>query len=146
MLLGFAIGTASAETKLNETIDSLIGTPYKWAGTSTSGFDCSGFTQYVFAQFDIDLPHSSSAQNTKGYWISKDDLRPGDLVFFNTSGKGISHVGIYIGDGKFAHSATNKGVIKTSLNDSYYKSRYVSARRVLWDEIYTQLTTEPAEE
>jgi murein DD-endopeptidase / murein LD-carboxypeptidase len=144
MLLTFTAGTASAATPLNEKIDALIGTPYKWAGTTDSGFDCSGFTSYVFAQFDIELPHSSKSQAEKGNWVAKEDLRAGDLVFFNTGGKGISHVGIYIGDGMFAHSATDDGVIKSSLNEGYYKKRYVTARRVLWEEIYTQLTTEPA--
>lgn len=144
MLLSFTAGTASAASTLNESIDALIGTPYKWAGTTEKGFDCSGFTSYVFAQFGFDLPHTSKGQNEEGYWIDKSDLRPGDLVFFNTDGKGISHVGIYIGDGMFAHSAYGTGVTKTSLNDAYYKKRYVSARRVLWDEIYDQLTAEKA--
>lgn len=144
MLFGFTGGTAFAAAPLNETIDNLIGTPYQYGGTTTDGFDCSGFTSYVFAQFGFDLPHSSKAQNEKGYWITQDDLRPGDLVFFNTDGKGVSHVGIYLGDRVFAHSANGSGVTKSSLDESYYKKRYVSARRVLWEEIYQQLTTEQA--
>lgn len=143
MLLTFSAGTASAATPLNEQVDALIGTPYKWAGTTTSGFDCSGFTSYVFAQFNIELPHSSKSQASKGNWVDKSDLRPGDLVFFNPGGGAISHVGIYIGDGMFAHAADN-GVIKSSLDESYYKKWYYTARRVLWDDIYNQLTTEPA--
>lgn len=144
MLLSFSAGTVSAATPLNEQIDALIGTPYKSGGTSTKGFDCSGFTQYLFAQFNFELSRSSVSQNEEGYWIDKSDLRPGDLVFFNTSGKGISHVGVYIGDGMFAHSASDVGVTKSSLDEKYYKNRYVSARRVLWEEIYTQMTSEPA--
>jgi cell wall-associated NlpC family hydrolase len=136
------VGSAFAETPLNKTISDLMGTPYKWAGTTTKGFDCSGFTSYVMGEIGIDLPHSSKSQNNEGFWVSKDDLRAGDLVFFNTDGKGISHVGIYVGDGNFVHSATDKGVVQSALDDSYYKKRYVSARRVLWDEIYTQLTTD----
>lgn len=145
MLLTFTAGTASAATPLNESIDALVGTPYKYGGTTTKGFDCSGFTSYVFEQFGIDLSRSSKSQADEGYWVDKSDLRPGDLVFFNTGGKGISHVGIYIGDGMFAHSASDEGVTKNSLSEAYYKKRYVTARRVLWDEIYTQMTTESAQ-
>jgi len=66
-----------------------------------------------------------------GEAVSRSELRAGDLVFFNTSGKGVSHVGIYVGDGKFAHASTSRGVISTSLSDSYYVNRYVGAKRVM---------------
>jgi murein DD-endopeptidase / murein LD-carboxypeptidase len=143
LFLSVALGSVSAsESTLDSTVDGLLGIPYRDAGTTTRGFDCSGFTAYVFNQFGIDLPHSSVAQNKEGYWIDKSDLRKGDLVFFNTGGKGISHVGIYLGDGEFIHSASNEGIVKNKLSQSYYAKRYVSARRVLWDDIYNQLTAE----
>ena len=136
-------GSALAETPLNKAVDDLVGVKYQYGGISTeSGFDCSGFTMYLFNQFGIELAHQSKAQNTKGYWIPKEDLRAGDLVFFNTDGKGVSHVGVYLGDGTFAHSASDVGVTKTKLDDPYYEKRYVSARRVLWDDLYVQLTTD----
>ncbi|GFZ96830.1 hypothetical protein GCM10008018_49020 [Paenibacillus marchantiophytorum] len=143
LFLSVALGSVSAsQSKLDETVDGLLGVPYRDAGTTTKGFDCSGFTAYVFDQFGIDLPHSSSAQDKEGFWVDKSDLRKGDLVFFNTGGKGISHVGIYLGNGEFIHSASNEGIVKNKLSESYYAKRYVSARRVLWDDIYNQLTAE----
>ncbi|MEC0230361.1 MULTISPECIES: C40 family peptidase [Paenibacillus] len=143
LFLSVALGSVSAsQAKLDETVDGLLGIPYKDAGTTTKGFDCSGFTRYVFDQFGIDLPHSSSAQDKEGFWVDKSDLRKGDLVFFNTGGKGISHVGIYLGNGEFIHSASDEGIVKNKLSESYYAKRYVSARRVLWDDIYNQLTAE----
>lgn len=146
MMFAFAAGTASAATPLNEKIDALLGTPYKSGGSNEKGFDCSGFTSYVFAKFDIELTRTSRSQAEEGNWVAKEDLRPGDLVFFETGKKGIiSHVGIYIGDNMFAHSASDDGVVKSSLDESYYKKRYVTARRIMWDDIYTQLTTEPAQ-
>lgn len=119
-----------------------LGAPYKWAGTTKKGFDCSGYTSFVFAKFDIDLPHTSKGQAGLGTTVALDDLRPGDLVFYNTDGKGISHVGIYVGDGKFYHSATNKGVTVTKLSDSYYTKRFVTAKRILSDEQYQTLMTD----
>ncbi len=143
MLLTFQLGSASAETVLEQTVDSLAGTKYRYGGVSPErGFDCSGFTMYVFNMFGIELPHQSKAQNKEGYWIPKEELRAGDLVFFNTDGSGISHVGIYLGDGEFVHSATDKGVVRNRLNESYYAKRYVSARRILWDDLYDQLNAQ----
>ncbi len=119
------------ENPLTNTVNQLYGVPYKAAGTDTKGFDCSGFTRYVFQALGVDLPHSSAAQYELGQSVARNDLQPGDLVFFNTSGHGVSHVGIYIGNNTFVHSESGKGVVKTSLDDPYYWSkRYVGAKRV----------------
>lgn len=96
----------------------------------------------MFDKLGVDLPHSSKGQAQLGTTVEKNDLRPGDLVFFNTDGKGISHVGVYVGDGKFYHSATNEGVVITKMTDSYYAKRYVTARRILSDDQYGQVMTD----
>lgn len=113
------------------TAKKYIGVPYLWGGTTPKGFDCSGYVQYVFNAHGITLPRTSREQYTAGYAVSKSKLQPGDLVFFNTSGSGVSHLGIYIGDGQFIHASTSKGVIIAELNTSYWSSRYIGARRVL---------------
>lgn len=108
---------------------SLQGIPYVFGGTTPKGFDCSGFTQYVYKGSGISLPRDSYSQFGTGTAVQKDQLQPGDLAFFTTYAKGASHVGIYIGGGSFVH-ASNSGVKTTSLSDSYYLARYVGARRV----------------
>lgn len=132
-------GNAHADSKLDNVIDSALGTPYRTAGTSLNGFDCSGFTSYVFDKLGIDLPRQSSAQYGAGNKIDKGDLRAGDLVFFNTTGRGISHVGIYVGNGKFAHSSSSNGVRYDNLSSSYYADRYVGAARVMSTYTYNEL-------
>jgi cell wall-associated NlpC family hydrolase len=110
---------------------SYRGSRYRWGGGSPSGFDCSGFTSYVYKQFGIKLPHSSSGQSGAGKYVPKSQLQAGDLVFFHTSRGGISHVGIYIGNGQFVHASSAKGRVRTdSLNSGYYSRRYVTARRL----------------
>jgi len=138
LLLAFSAGSVSASSSSMLTnIEDVKGTKYKYGGNSTSGFDCSGFVRYIFDKMDIELPRRSADQAAEGTKVAKDSLKTGDLVFFDTSGSNngsISHVGIYIGDGKFAHASTSKGVTIDSLDSSYYKPRYVTARRVLSDE------------
>ncbi|KHL93696.1 hydrolase [Paenibacillus sp. IHB B 3415] len=129
-------GSAFADSKMDKVIDKAIGTKYVSGGVSTNGFDCSGFTMYVFDKIGINLPHQSGSQYEMGTAVSRDEMRPGDLVFFNTSGKGISHVGIYVGDGEFAHASSSRGVTISSLSDSYYVNRYVGAKRIMSTDAY----------
>jgi len=133
MALALTIGTGSvfADSKMDSVIDRTIGVTYKTGGTTTNGFDCSGFTRYVFLKLGMTLPHQSTSQYKMGTAVSKSQLRPGDLVFFNTFGKGVSHVGISVGSGKFAHASSSRGVIVSSLSESYYAKRYVGAKRVM---------------
>lgn len=122
-------GVQSAQ--LVGTAKNVLGTKYAWGGTTTKGFDCSGFVGYVFKQSGVKLPRTSKAMYSTGTSVAKKNLQAGDLVFFNTSGNGVSHVGIYIGSGKFVHSATSNGVSISKLNDPYYwGSKYVGAKRV----------------
>ena len=103
-----------------------LGVPYRWGGASPSGFDCSGFLMYVFAKVGVYLPHSSYMQFRLGRFVPRSALQPGDAVFFN----GASHVGIYIGSGRFVHAPHTGDVVKiSSLGDSWYSSTYVGARR-----------------
>ncbi|WP_062677819.1 C40 family peptidase [Parageobacillus toebii] len=109
-----------------------VGVPYRWGGTTANGFDCSGFIQHVYQSIGIDMPRTTADMYRMGKQVEKGDLRVGDLVFFNTNGKGVSHAGIYIGNNRFIHASSSKGVIISSLNDPYYWSKtYVGARRVL---------------
>jgi cell wall-associated NlpC family hydrolase len=103
-----------------------LGTPYVYGGASPSGFDCSGFVMYVFAQIGVSLPHNAAAQYGYGMPVSSDQLQPGDLVFFN----GLGHVGIYIGGGQFIHSPHTGDVVKISSMTGWYASTYVGARRL----------------
>jgi peptidoglycan DL-endopeptidase CwlO len=103
-----------------------LGTPYVWGGASPSGFDCSGFVMYVYAQVGVSLPHSSYGQYGAGSPVSRDQLQAGDLVFFN----GLGHVGIYVGGGSFIHAPHTGDVVKISSMTGWYASTYVGARRI----------------
>lgn len=109
---------------------SLQGIPYLWGGTTREGFDCSGFVQYVFKASGVSLPRSSFEQYKLGIPVSRDVLKPGDLVFFSTYKSGASDVRIYIGGGRTIGSASD-GVAIHSLSESYWSKHYLGARRVL---------------
>ncbi len=113
------------------TAKQYIGVPYVWGGSTPAGFDCSGFVQYVFQLHGISLPRTSRQQWTAGKSIATSQLQPGDLVFFNTSGSGVSHLGIWVGDGQFIHASSSRGVMISALSNSYWSPRYMGARRVL---------------
>lgn len=122
---------AAEKESLVDYAQQFIGVPYKYGGVSPSGFDCSGFLTYVFNEYGVDLPRRSVDQFNSGKVVKNDELGAGDLVFFNTSGSGVSHVGIYLEDNKFIHADSSKGVMINSLGESYYKKRYLGAKRYI---------------
>ena len=125
--------TTTTQTKVQAVIataKSFIGVPYATAGASPSGFDCSGYTQYVMSKNGISIPRTAATQFTKGTSINRSNLQAGDFVFFETYKAGASHVGFYIGNNNFIH-ASSSGVMISSLSNSYWSPRYVGARRII---------------
>lgn len=125
---------ALASGNVIQAASAFRGTRYVMGGTSRAGFDCSGFVRYILSNTGkVALPRTATEQFYRGAPIANADLQPGDLVFFQgTYKRGISHVGIYCGGGKFIHAANaHKGVRTDNLNDSYYRAHYAGARRVL---------------
>lgn len=122
---------SSSSSSIVSVAQQYLGVPYVWGGTSPSGFDCSGFTQYVFKKCGYSINRTAAAQYKNGSYVSYSNLQAGDLVYFtNTySTSGISHVGIYIGGGQFIHAASG-GVKISSLSERYYSTRYYGARRI----------------
>ncbi len=122
---------ASRKYLLEKAYKKYKGTRYRYGGTTSRGFDCSGFTQRVFSEYlHYSLPRTTKAMMKTGKKISKKQLKPGDLVFFRPSRR-YYHVGIYIGNGTFIHASTSKGVIKSHLTNPYWKKKYIFSRRVL---------------
>jgi hypothetical protein len=120
--------------RLIETALDLRGIPYKNGGTDPTGFDCSGFTQYVFAQYGLSLPREVREQFGVGQAVDRTELEPGDLIFFTTTGPGASHVGIAVGGDAFVHAPSSSGVVRVErLGSSYWATRFVGGRRVLRD-------------
>jgi len=111
---------------------SLRGSRYRNGGTDPNGFDCSGFTQYVFARYGLALPRDVREQFHAGHQVDAGELAPGDLVFFSTTDPGASHVGIVIGSDQFIHAPNSDGVVRVErLRTSYWSQRFIGARRVV---------------
>jgi len=122
--------TSKIAKNLTSSALRFLGTPYVFGGTSTSGFDCSGYVQHVFAMMGISIPRTADAQ----YYAAHRAVggpRVGDLVFFQTYEPGPSHVGIYLGGGRFVHASSSHGVMVSHLSDSYWSARYIGVKRVL---------------
>ncbi|MDD4600128.1 MAG: C40 family peptidase [Negativicutes bacterium] len=121
--------TTTSGQALITTGQKYMGVPYVWGGETPSGFDCSGFTQYVMKQNGIQIPRTAAEQYATGKSVEKAKLQVGDLVFFTTYKPGASHVGFYMGDGKFLHaSSAAKQVAINSLDEQYYIDHYIGAR------------------
>lgn len=128
-----ASATTSASSKANAIISfakQFMGVRYQFGSPSgyTKSFDCSSFTQYVFKKYGVSLPRDSRQQSKVGTYVPKDQLKPGDLVFFYSP---IHHVGIYIGNGKMINTWGKPGVTITDINSGWWKTHYTTARRVL---------------
>ena len=117
---------------LNDQLQNWHGTPYRYGGMSQTGVDCSGFVMLTFRdKFAMQLPRETRQQATVGTEIDKDDLLPGDLVFFKTgSGENGLHVGIYDTDNQFIHASTSRGVMRSSLDNVYWRKNFWQARRI----------------
>jgi len=127
---GLGVSTDGVEPSRNATAARLatryLGAPYVWAGSSPSGFDCSGLVMYAFGRVGIAIPHNAAQQFRLGAPVDRNHLIPGDIVFFNQ----LRHNGIYLGDGRFVHATEPGGVKIARLDDDWFRTRWVGARRL----------------
>lgn len=121
---------SSKGAQIVKTAQKYMGVPYVWGGDTPTGWDCSGFTQYVMRENGINILRTAAEQFSQGTPVDKANLQVGDMVFFTTYKPGASHVGFYMGDGKFIHaSSAAKQVTINSLSETYYTEHYIGARR-----------------
>lgn len=125
--------SSSSNSDIAATAKQYLGTGYVYGGASPRGFDCSGFTMYVYAQLGVSLPHGATPQLNYGTYVSRSELQPGDLVFFSDGSYPASHVGIYVGGDEFIHASSSSSngycVCVSSLNSNYYSRNFVGGRR-----------------
>lgn len=120
------------DIRLIQEIDTWLGVPYKYGGNTRQGTDCSGMVLSIYKNiYGIDLKRSAYELWQQAQWISPEELKFGDLVFFQTKDNKVSHVGIYIADSYFVHASSSRGVVIDNLNTDYYKKRFVSAGRII---------------
>ena len=123
-------GSISKGTEVVNYAYKFLGKPYVYGAAGPNAFDCSGLTQFIYNKFGVDISRTTYTQVNEGIKVNRNELRAGDLVFFNTGGS-ISHVGIYIGNGEFIHAPrSGKPVMVSSLSDGYYSQKYATARRI----------------
>jgi NlpC/P60 family len=133
------VAPVAGPTRLTDSMQSFFnnvtqyfGTRYRFGGQTPRGFDCSGFVRFMYDKvFNMHLPRSSREMSSIGNKVSKNDLQPGDLVFFQTSGQRINHVGIFIGNDTFVHSSLSKGITEDQLKQEYFEKRFAGAVRLL---------------
>ena len=131
--LGQTFITKKQGAQIVSTAKDLMGVAYVFGGTTPKGFDCSGLLQYVFKMNGLSIPRLADEQYQLGRSAQKHQLSAGDLVFFTTYTSGVSHCGIYIGDGKFLHASSSRGVTINSLDDEYWRTRFVGAKKLVKD-------------
>ncbi|MFD2161668.1 C40 family peptidase [Paradesertivirga mongoliensis] len=130
-IMGVAV-SATSNVKLYQFVYDWLGTPYRLGGTSESGIDCSGFAYQLYDKvFNTVIGNNSRNIFSKVNPVSKDELQEGDLVFFKINSRAISHVGVYLGDNKFAHASSSRGVMISNLNAPYWKRYYYKGGRLL---------------
>jgi cell wall-associated NlpC family hydrolase len=130
-----ATAASTPGSQVADVAQQYVGSRYSWGGSSPAGFDCTGFVMFIYSQFNVSLPHNEAGQLGSGPSVAPDDLQPGDVVVFaNTYRRGLSHVGIYLGDGQFVHAVNEShGVMVNSLWDGYWGPRFVGASRPIAD-------------
>jgi cell wall-associated NlpC family hydrolase len=127
-----AVKISKARQVLLDEARTWLGVPYAFGGSSRNGVDCSGFVFSVYGKFGVRLPRTSRDMFGEGRAVNRGSMLPGDLVFFaNTAGKGITHVGIFLGGANFIHASTRAGVITSSLDEAYYRKHYAGARKII---------------
>ncbi len=125
--------TSAQGKQIVSTAQTLMGVPYVFGGNTPGGFDCSGLLQYVFKMNGLTIPRLADEQYNLGKAAKPNQLTAGDLVFFTTYTAGVSHCGIYVGEGKFLHASSSKGVKIDSLDNEYWRPRFVGARKIVVD-------------
>jgi cell wall-associated NlpC family hydrolase len=123
--------SAALAVNLTRNAMRFLGVPYVFGGTSSNGFDCSGYVQHVYAMLGYHIPRTADAQYYAGKRVAGASMAPGDLVFFQTYASGPSHVGIYLGNDRFVHASSSRGVTVSSLHESYWSARYLGAKRLI---------------
>ncbi len=132
-LFGETFMTKAQGAAIVATAKTFIGVPYVFGGMTPAGFDCSGLLQYVFKLNGFTIPRLADEQYYLGRKAEVSKLSPGDLVFFTTYTDGVSHCGIYVGNGKFLHASSSRGVMINNLTDEYWKPRFVGAKKLVSD-------------